>query len=353
MGIIPYDELSANGHRVMLVGGAGFIGHHLALKLRAIGAEVMVVDHLQVNNLVKVVSDPDLDDIRRPLYVKFLLDRFDLMRDAGVILENVDARQMAELAHAFDTFQPTRIVHLAAISSAVTANQLPGLAYDLQISSLRNVLELCRLRESKVERLSFMSSSTVYGDFEGDSVDETVRPSPRGVYANGKYIGERMLREAWELYQIPYSIIRPSALYGIRCVSGRVSQKFVENALFGKPLMLEGGGSGRLDFTHIDDVVMGIVLAMFLEGGHSRTFNITYGNARTIADLADIIKEYIPEVTLEDRPAAKEKPKRGTLMIDRAKEHLGFEPRFPLDKGYRDYVEWYVDQWQQSGGGSS
>jgi nucleoside-diphosphate-sugar epimerase len=345
--IIPYDELRADGERVMLVGGAGFIGHHLALGLRRIGAEVLIVDHLQINNLVKIVSDADLDEVRRKLYTNFLLDRFTLLREAGVALVNADARQMAEITQIFDEFDPTRIVHLAAISSAVTANQVPGLAYDLQISSLRNVLELCRLKGSKVERVSFMSSSTVYGDFEGDSVDETVRPSPRGVYANGKYIGERMLREAWNLHGLPYSIIRPSALYGIRCVSGRVSQKFVENALIGKPLLLEGGGSGRLDFTHIEDVVQGIILALFLGGGKSRTFNITFGNARTIADLADIIKEYIPEVILEERPAAKEKPKRGTLMVDRAKEYLGFEPRFPLDKGYREYVQWYLGEWER------
>ena len=344
--IIPYGDLRVDGHRVLLVGGAGFIGHHLALGLKNIGAEVLVADQLQINNLVKIVSDRDLDETRRQLYINFLLTRFSLMRDAGISLINIDARQMAELTPVFDDFQPTKIVHLAAISSAVTANQLPGLAYDLQISSLRNILELCRLRTSQVDRVSFMSSSTVYGDFEGDSVDETIRPRPRGVYANGKYIGERMLREAWGLYEIPYSIIRPSALYGIRCVSGRVSQKFVENALFGKPLLLEGGGSGRLDFTHIDDVVQGIILGLFLDGGHARTFNITLGNARTIADLASIIKEYIPNVILEDRPAATEKPKRGTLMVDRAREYLGFEPKFPLEKGYRDYVEWYIGEWK-------
>jgi nucleoside-diphosphate-sugar epimerase len=345
--IVPYDQLRLDGKRVMLIGGAGFIGHHLALKLRGLGAEVVIVDHLQINNLVKIVNDRSLDEDRRQLYTNFLLDRFRLLREADVNVENVDARQMAELTPVFDDFEPTYIVHLAAISSAVTANQMPGLAYDLQITSLRNTLELCRLKGSKVDRVSFMSSSTVYGDFESDSVDETIRPSPRGVYANGKYIGERMMREASNLYGIDYSIIRPSALYGIRCISGRVSQKFVENALIGKPLLLEGGGSGRLDFTHIDDVVQGIILGMALDGGRSRTFNITYGNARTIADLASIIKEYVPDAILEERPAAKEKPKRGTLMVDRAREYLGFEPKLPLDVGYRQYVDWYVSEWNR------
>jgi nucleoside-diphosphate-sugar epimerase len=345
--IVPFEQLDLNGERVMLIGGAGFIGHHLALALRKLGAEVMVVDHFQINNIVKIVSDPTLDEVRRKLYVNYLLDRFALMREAGVVIENSDARMLAELTNAFNEFQPTKAIHLAAISSAVTANQVPGLAYDLQITTLRNLLELCRTKSSVCDRISFMSSSTVYGDFEGDSVDETVRPSPRGVYANGKYMGERMVREANSLYDIDYSIIRPSALYGVRCVSGRVSQKFVENAFLRVPLLLEGGGDGRLDFTSIEDLVRGIILGLFLDGGRSRTFNITYGNARTIADLAAIIRDYVPDLLVEDRPAAKEKPKRGTLMVDRAREYLGFEPEIPLDKGYRDYLEWFIPEWER------
>ncbi len=347
---IPYDTVRLDGARIMMIGGAGFIGHHLALALREKGAEVMVVDNLQVNNLVRIVSDPNLDPALRALYTNFVLDRFALLRDAGVMLENVDCRIMFDLTTVFADFEPTKIVHLAAISSAVTANEAPGLAYDLQINTLRNVLEMCRTSTTKVGQVCFMSSSTVYGDFESASVDETVRPQPRGVYANGKYIGERMVREAMNLYGIDYTIIRPSALYGIRCISRRVSQAFVENALQDKPLLLEGGGDGRLDFTHIDDLVEGIVRSLALEAGLSNTFNITYGNARTIAELAGIIKEYFPKVRIEERPRAQEKPKRGTLEIGRAREDLGFIPQIPLEQGYRRYCEWYLEQWERVNG---
>lgn len=348
-----YDSLNLNGHRIMLIGGAGFIGHHLALEIRRKGAEVMVVDNLQINNIVKIVSDPTLDPLKRQIYIRFLLDRFELMRSAGIILKNIDARLLAELTEAFNDFSPTKAVHLAAISSAVDANKVPGLAYDLQMTTLRNLLELCRLKSSACNQVAFMSSSTVYGDFEGDSVDETVRPRPRGVYANGKYMGERMVREAQQLFGIDYTIVRPSALYGIRCISGRVTQKFVENALFGKPLLLEGGGSGLLDFTHIDDLVEGIVRGLALDSGRSTTFNITYGNARTIADLAAIVKQIVPSVKLEERPAAPEKPKRGTLKIDRARELLGFVPSRPLDVGYRKYCQWYLDEWKAATGAAA
>jgi nucleoside-diphosphate-sugar epimerase len=345
---IHYDSIRLDGERVMLVGGAGFIGHHLALECRRKGAEVLVVDNMQINNIVKVVSDPTLDEIRRRLYVNFLLDRFSLLRENGIRIDNVDARQMAELTGSFNEFQPTKAVHLSAISSAVVANQVPGLAYDLQITTLRNLLELCRLKNSSCNHVAFMSSSTVYGDFEGESVDETVRPRPRGVYANGKYIGERMVREAKNLYGIDYTIVRPSALYGVRCISGRVSQKFIENALMGKPLLLEGGGSGRLDFTNVADLVEGIVRALALVGGRSRTFNITYGQSRSIAELAAIIKDIVPQVKFEERPPAPEKPKRGTLLMGRAREFLGFVPSQDLETAYRDYCKWYLDQWERA-----
>jgi nucleoside-diphosphate-sugar epimerase len=345
---IPYESVSLAGERVLLVGGAGFIGHHFALELRRKGAEVMILDHFQINNIVKIVTDTTLDPIRRQLYSNFLLDRLQLLRDAGVHLETVDARMFPEFAKAFNTFLPTKAVHLSAISSALAANKVPGLAYDLQITTLRILLELCQLRESVCNQVQFLSSSTVYGDFEGDSVDETVRPQPKGVYANGKYMGERMVREANRLFGIDYTIIRPSALYGIRCISGRVSQKFVENALRGTPLLLEGGGGGMLDFTHIDDLIEGMLRSLAVEGGRSRTFNITYGNARSIAELANIIKEIIPQAILEERPAAPEKPKRGTLHIHRAKEYLGFVPSRPLETGYREYCSWYVDEWNRA-----
>lgn len=345
---IPYDTVSLEGERVMLVGGAGFIGHHLALALRERGAEVLVVDNMQINNIVKIVSDAQLDDVRRRLYVNFLLDRFAMMREAGVQIDNVDGRQMTELTNSFNEFQPTKAVHLAAISSAVIANQNPGLAYDLQINSLRNLLELCRLKSSACDQVAFMSSSTVYGDFEGDSVTEDVYPRPKGVYANGKYIGERMVREAKDLYGTDFTIVRPSALYGVRCVSGRVSQKFIENALLGEPLLLEGGGSGLLDFTNVHDLVEGIVRSLGLEGGRSRTFNITYGKARTIADLAEIIQKVVPNLKLEERPPAPEKPKRGTLVMDRAREFLGFVPSRALDDAYLEYCQWYAAEWERA-----
>ena len=344
--IFNFEKQTLKDERIMLLGGAGFIGHHLSLALREKDADVLVVDNMQINNIVKILGSYEYTDKQRSMYIKFILDRFELMRNMNVQFSNVDVLNLNALHDIYLSFKPTKIVHLAAISSAVVANLNPSLAYDIQINSLRNILDLCKNHKDLTNQIVFMSSSTVYGDFKEKSVNEEVRPQPKGVYANGKYMGERMVREAQNLFGLDYTIIRPSALYGVRCISGRVSQKFVENALSEKPLRLEGGGSGMLDFTHIDDLTEGIVRSMIYKGGLSKTFNITYGNARYISDLAKIIKEKIPKVIINEAPIANDKPIRGTLEIDRAKKLLDFYPKMNLEKGYADYCDWYIEQWK-------
>ena len=337
--------MSLEGERVMLLGGAGFIGHHLALELKRKKAEVLIVDGLHVNNIGRIVSDPDLNEARRSLYLNFLLERFELLREAGIPINNSDARLMNEVMRVYLDFMPTKVVHLSAISSAVTAEKDQTFAYDLQITTLRNILDIISSPVSVTTQIMFMSSSTVYGDFESDTVDETVRPKPKGVYANGKFICERMLRHLSREEICNFTIIRPSALYGVRCINSRVSQVFIENALMGKPLYLEGGGEGRLDFTHIDDLIQGMVRALVSPEALSRTFNLTRGNARLISELASIVKAFVPGVIIEERPPAPHKPKRGTLNIDRARECLGFNPTIDLEQGYSRFCQWYVEQW--------
>lgn len=336
-----------SGKRVMLVGGAGFIGHNLATDLANYGVETMVVDNLMLNNLVTNVVDADIDPLRRDLNHSFLMQRFDMMRGAGVKMFNADARNSSDLSQAFREFQPTDVVHLSAIASAVDARKVPGLTFDLQLVTLRNVLELARnyMPEGHV---MFLSSSTVYGDFEKPTVDESDRPRPRGIYANAKFMGERLMRTYSDQYGLGTTIIRPSALYGERCISRRVSQAFIENALSGKPLLLEGGGQGRLDFTHISDLVDGMIRAIAVHKGSTNTFNLTFGNARTIADLAAIVKDVVPEAILEERPRDENKPVRGTLSTERAQKQLNFVPKLTLEIGYKRYCEWYVEQWARA-----
>ena len=350
---IPYDSMRQRlaDQRIILIGGAGFIGHNLALELARLGAAVMVVDNLMLNSLVDSVYVRERHPVQRQAYQTFLLDRFAMMREAGIHLRNADARHVFDIELLFQEFLPTKVVHLSAISSAVDARKNPGLCFDVQLLTLRNVLELSRLFAAKdLNQVLLMSSSTVYGDFETPTVDESARPRPKGIYATTKFMAERLVRVYRDQYNLGTTIIRPSALYGERCISRRVSQMFIENALVGKPLLLEGGGDGRLDFTYIGDLVDGLVRSLALHVGpiSSSTYNITFGRARTILELAKVVKSVVPGAMLEERPRAEDKPIRGTLSTERAERELGFKARWSLEDGYKRYCEWYVAEWERA-----
>ena len=135
---------------MLLVGGGGFIGHHLALDLRSIGVDTMVFDNLMWNSMIDNLFTSYQDPNQELVYRRFLLDRFRLMRDAGVILFNGDARILSDISQAFEEFSPTKVIHMTAISSAVEARKNPGLCFDLQLVPLRNILELSRENSDEV-----------------------------------------------------------------------------------------------------------------------------------------------------------------------------------------------------------
>ena len=196
---------------------------------------------------------------------------------------------------------------------------------------------------NKKTRLVFLSSSTVYGNFEKDKVDEDDRCNPFGIYATLKYCSEMILREMGNNIDFNYSVVRPSALYGERCISRRVSQIFLENAVAGVENNFYGDADETLDFTYIKDLVQGLILAGVKEEARGEVFNITFGNARKVLTLVEILREYFPEVQVNVKDRNQATPIRGTLSNKKAKDLLGFSPAFKLEDGYKHYIEWYVE----------
>ena len=201
--------------------------------------------------------------------------------------------------------------------------------------------------ESKESALYF-SSSMVYGNFKGDFVTEQSDCNPLGIYGTLKYTGELILKAYHRVFDIPYTIIRPSALYGERCVSRRVGQIFIENAVQGHDVTVAGDGSDRLDFTYIEDLIRGLILTIEKKEAINQTFNLTYGESRTIGEMADIIKENFNNVNINYIPKDSLTPNRGTLSVDKAKDLLGYNPTNSLDIGYPKYISWYKDFWKKS-----
>lgn len=334
---------SLTGKRIALVGGAGFIGHHLALKLKHNGAKVAVMDGLHINNLLSFQCSNGTPK-NREMYSQFIAQRMQLLREAGIPLYVQDARDYHSLTRLLSDFSPTVVVHLAAVAHAGRSNKDPYSTFDHSFRTLENALDWAR---SQAEQFVFFSSSMVYGNFLTEEVDEEHPLDPIGIYGALKLSGEKIVIAYNQVFDLPYTIIRPSALYGPRCVSRRVGQIFIENALAGQPLRVDGDGSEKLDFTYIDDLTEGIALAIEKPAARNEVFNLTFGQSRSIADLASIVVDAFPDVKLEHVERDKLMPFRGTLSVNKARDVLGYRPEYPIDRGFPLYIDWYRQFTQQ------
>jgi nucleoside-diphosphate-sugar epimerase len=325
------------GRRIALIGGAGFIGHNLALSLAAQGAEVAIVDGLQVNNLVTFASGNGKVK-NRDLYHRIINNRLDKLREAEIDIHVQDAREYHALSRILTQINPQVIVHLAAVAHAGTSNKDPYSTFDHSLRTLENALDWSR---GTLEQFIFFSSSMVYGNFLTEEVSEDHPLNPMGIYGALKVAGEKMVIAYQQVFDLPYTIIRPSALYGPGCVSRRVGQIFIESALSGAKLRVDGDGDEKLDFTFIEDLVEGVCLAIQDPEARNQIFNMTYGASRRIQDMVEIVREHFPHVEVERVARDKLMPFRGTLSVDKARRLLGYDPKNPLEIGLPKYINWY------------
>ena len=323
--------------KILIIGGAGFIGHNLALSLSKEKYQVKILDSLSVNNLKTIKKSKFYPNPK--LYKLIVKERLKLLRKKKIKLNFVNAQSLNSLSNFFKKYQPNVVVHLAAVSHANKSNDNPNFAYENSLTTLKN--SLIASVKTKVNHFIFLSSSMVYGNFKKNSVNENTLCNPVGVYGNLKFAAEFLIKSFKQTYNLDYTILRPSALYGERCISRRVGQIFIENAISNKDLNIDGDGSDLLDFTYIQDLVAGIIKIIENKNSINNTFNITFGSARKISDLIDILKISFPNININYKKRDKLMPHRGTLSIDKAKDLIGYEPSWPIEKGYSQYIDWY------------
>lgn len=188
------------------------------------------------------------------------------------------------------------------------------------------------------KRFIYASSSMVYGDLEDSEFSEESKTNPKEIYGIMKLAGEVITKGLGEFFGIPYSIIRPSAVYGPTDMNRRVTQIFVEKAMLGQSITVQGHDE-KLDFTHVKDVANGFVLAAIENKGINEIFNITHGSAHTLLDFIDCLKANFPDLDymITERDAFR--PKRGTLSINKANDLIGYSPQYTLKKGIDEYIE--------------
>ena len=312
--------------KILITGGAGFIGYFLTKNLLAKGHEVIIYDAF-LNYIPPLKS-------HYPYYLEYRLR--DLQDKASIV--RGDIRHRGELVKTLKEFRPEIIIHLAAIPVATVSDQHSEDATQINLGGTATILEAIRAM-GFVKRFVYASSSFVYGNFIRDSADENHPTSPIDVYGATKLSGEILTKGFGRRFGIEYVIVRPSAVYGPTDANRRVTQIFVEKALRGEPLTLYNGGQDRVDFTYIDDVVQGFSLAALQPEARNETFNITHGEGKSAEELANILKKLVPGTKTIIEESTEIRPKRGTLDISKAKKILGYQPQYPLEEGMKKYVE--------------
>ena len=249
------------------------------------GVDVHSIDSLQVNSLGFYTTNYQ-NNSNSERYISFINSRLNLTCENKVSLIVEDARNYHKISSLIENINPDIVIHLAAVAHANRSNKDPFSTFDHSLRTLGNVLDSIKYKNI---HLIYFSSSMVYGNFNSSEVDEKSICNPLGIYGALKFSAEKIVIGYNQVFDVPYTIIRPSALYGERCVSRRVGQAFIENAIEGTNLTINGDGEESLDFTYIEDLIQGVILSIAKKDSINEIFNITFGSSRKINDLADIV----------------------------------------------------------------
>jgi UDP-glucose 4-epimerase len=315
--------MALEGKRVLVTGGAGFIGTTLAGEL-VDRNEIVAVDNLHRDAL----SQTDLAD-----HPNFTLHQGDVL----------DADLIRELA-----LGATHIVHCAGIAGVDTVLQSPVRTMRVNVIGTYNVLEAGLATSDTLERLVDFSTSEVFGSqaFRVAETSATVTGSvgeARWTYAVSKLAGEHMAHAYHAELGLPTTSVRPFNVYGPGQIGGGAIRAFIEAALAGDDLTIHGDGSQIRAWCYVDDMVHGTLLALEHPNAVGESFNI--GNARsavTIYDLAQRIKRLTGcpgEIVF--RPLHYTDVELRIPNVDKARDLLGFEAGVELDEGLGRTVAWY------------
>lgn len=295
--------------RIVVTGGAGFVGSHLVEALLQNGDEVVVVDNFHTGrkvNIAKHLSNPKFEYIRHDVIEPILIEA-------------------------------DQVYHLACPASPVHYQSNPIKTIKTNVSGTINMLGLAKRVKA---RFLLASTSEVYGDPKEHPQRESywgnVNPiGPRSCYDEGKRVAETLAVNYRESNGVDARIIRIFNTYGPRMLfnDGRVVSNFIVQALRGEDITLYGDGSQTRSFCFVDDMVRGLMLLMNAKD-FAGPVNIGNPSERTVRELAElVIKLTKSSSKIVHRPLPKDDPTRRQPDISLAREKIGFEPRVTIEEG--------------------
>lgn len=311
--------LSLEGTRVLLIGGAGFVGSHIVDQLlREPVRGLVVLDNFvrgTPRNLEAARSDPRVQVVEGSMMDRSLLRQL-----------------MVGVDHVF---------LLAALWLHECVHH-PREAVEVNILGTWNVIEAAL--EAKVKRLVYSSSASVYGDARVVPMTEDHPFDNRTLYGATKIAAEQMLRAMNQQHQLSYCGLRYMNIYGPRMdykgTYVSVIMKVLDRIDAGQPPLIFGDGSQAYDFVHVDDVARANVLAL-RSGASDEFFNVGMGVKTTINELVALLLEITgSSLRPEFRPQEQSFVTHRVGCTRKAEERLGFKARVPLVEGLRSVVEW-------------
>jgi len=309
--------------RILIAGGAGFIGSELAHQIAKAGAELIIVDNLvngKESNVRDILSDRvslSVTDIRQKETMQTLLEGVDI------------------------------VFHLACLGVRHSIHD-PKENHNVNATATLDLLEWSR--QSGVGRFVYVSTSEIYGTAVQVPMTELCPPFPHTVYGASKLAGDCYTRAYWKTYGFPTVVVRPFNAFGPRSHhegdSGEVIPKFILRAQTGLPMIIFGDGTQTRDFTHVSDTARGILLAGITDKAIGETINLGYGREITINELAEEVRNLL---NLPNAPVEHIEPRPGDVLrlfadSSKARQLLGYTPKLSLRDGLADLKLWYDQQ---------
>jgi len=310
--------------KVLVTGGAGFIGSHLVERLLAEGHDVAIVD--------------DFNDFYDPRIKRANISA--VAKDVAV--HDVDLRDREKIAESFRKEKFGAIFHLAARAGVRPSIQQPQLYYDTNVAGTLHLLEGARATD--VGRFIFVSSSSVYGAAkmvpfsENEHLTQTLSP-----YAATKIAAEFLCSTYSHLYKLRIVALRYFTVYGARQRPDLAIHQFTRKIQAGEPIDQFGDGTTRRDYTYIDDIIQGTMAALKYDGPMFDVFNLGESETIQLKDLILAIEEALGKKAKINR--LPEQPGDMPLTcadISKARKLLGYNPTTKFGDGLPKFVDWFL-----------
>jgi len=310
--------------KILITGGAGFIGSNVAKKLIDLGHKIVIVDNLND------YYDPELKKNRIKIFLKDYKFKF----------FQIDITDYKAIENIFRQEKFNKVLHLAAQAGVRHSLDHPFIYEKTNTLGTLNILELCR--HYKVDHLIFASSSSVYGNnkklpfSEEDRVD-----TPISLYASTKKSSEEMTFVYHHLFGLNCTGFRFFTVYGPWGRPDMALFKFTKNIIEDKPINVNNNGKMARDFTYIDDIVAGIIAAVDNIFPYE-IINLARGESISLMEYINEIEKNLGKIAKKNmKPIPPGDVPATSADISKAKKLLNYNPRVSVDEGIKEFIKWY------------